>query len=132
MANRRFEMYEIRQILQRLRLGETDRAIARSERVGRVKVASLRQVAAERGWLDPTGPLPDDAVLAERLSSAPRPPQSISSVEVYRSELLAWHAQGIRATTMHRRWPANMATRAVSTPCTGFLTVKPFAHRKPR
>jgi len=102
MANRRFEMYEIRQILQRLRLGETDRAIARSERVGRVKVASLRQVAAERGWLDPTGPLPDDAVLAERLSSAPRPPQSISSVEVYRSELLAWHAQGIRATTMHR------------------------------
>jgi hypothetical protein len=32
MGNRRFEMYPYRQIIQRLRLGESDRAIARAER----------------------------------------------------------------------------------------------------
>ena len=29
MANRRFEMYQYRQVLTRMRLGESDRAIAR-------------------------------------------------------------------------------------------------------
>ena len=29
MANRRFEMYQIRQVLTRMRLGDSDRAIAR-------------------------------------------------------------------------------------------------------
>ena len=53
MGNRRFEMYQHRQIIQRLRLGESDRAIGRAEQVGRVKVAALRELAAQRGWLDP-------------------------------------------------------------------------------
>ena len=33
-------MHQYRQVIQRLRLGESDRAIARAERVGRVTVAS--------------------------------------------------------------------------------------------
>jgi transposase len=102
MANRRFEMYQVRQIIQRLRLGESDREIAQSERVGRPKVASIRCVAAEHGWLDPAGPLPEDATLAEHLRAPRRAPQNISSVEPFRTQLLAWHAQGIRATTMQR------------------------------
>lgn len=102
MANRRFEMYEVRQIIQRLRWGESDRAIARAERVGRVKVAALRQLAGASGWLDPAGALPDDATLAERLGAPRRPPQSVSSVAAFRSELLAWHAQGVPATSMHQ------------------------------
>ena len=73
-------MYQYRQIIQRLRLGETDRAIARAERVGRVKVASLRAVASERGWLDCTGPLPDDAAVSAGLSAPRRPPQNWSTV----------------------------------------------------
>src|SRR5574337_820881 len=98
MANRRFEMYQVRQIIQRLRLGESDRRIARSERVGRPKVAAIRRVAAECGWLDPAGPLPEDAALAEQLGAPRRPPQSVSTVEPFRTQLLAWHAQGIPAT----------------------------------
>jgi transposase len=95
-------MYEFRQIIQRLRLGESDRQIARSERVGRVKVAWLRGLAGERGWLDPAGPMPEDATLAQSLGAPRRPPQSVSSVEPFREQLLSWHAQGIQATTMHR------------------------------
>ena len=99
MGNRRFETYQYRQIIQRLRLGESDRAIGRAERVGRVKVATLRELAAQRGWLDPDGPKPDDASLAAGLGAPQRPPQNLSSVEPFREQLLAWHAQGIQATT---------------------------------
>ena len=95
-------MYQYRQIIQRLRLGESDRAISRAERVGRVKVAALRELAAQRGWLDPAGPMPEDASLAAGVGAAQRPPQNLSTVEPFRAQLLAWHARGIQATTMHR------------------------------
>ena len=100
-------MYQYRQIIQRLRLGESDRAIARAERAGRVKVAALRELAAQRGWLDPAGPMPDDASLAAGLGTPQRPAQNLSSVEPFREQLLAWHAQGIQATTMHRALARN-------------------------
>ena len=95
-------MHQYRQVIQRLRLGEADRAIARAERVGRVKVAALRECAAQRGWLDPAGPMPDDASLGAGLGTPQRPPQNLSSVEPFREQLLAWHGQGIQATTIHR------------------------------
>ena len=102
-------MYQYRQIIQRLRLGESDRAIARAERVGRATVASLRGVASERGWLDPAGPLPDEAALCAGLCAPRRPPQNLSTVEPFREQLLAWHAQGIRVSTMHRALVRNHA-----------------------
>ena len=45
-------MHEVRQIIQRLRLGEKNRKVARAQRVGRDTVANIRRIAAERGWLD--------------------------------------------------------------------------------
>ena len=100
-------MHQYRQVIQRLRLGESDRAIARAERVGRVKVAALRECAAQRGWLDPAGPMPDDASLGAGLGTPQRPPQNLSSVEPFREQLLAWHGQGIQATTIHRALARN-------------------------
>jgi hypothetical protein len=102
MANRSFEMYQYRQIVQRLRQGESDRAIARAERVGRVKVASVRELASERGWLNCADPMPEDAVLSSALRAPRRTPQNLSTVEPFREQLLAWHGRGIPATTMHR------------------------------
>ena len=47
-------MYEIRQVIQRLRLGETDRGIARTQRVGRRTVARIRALAAGQNcWTRP-------------------------------------------------------------------------------
>ena len=63
MANRRFEMFEYRQVLTRMRLGDTDRAIARVGLMGRRKVARLRRTAEAAGWLDVATPLPGDPEL---------------------------------------------------------------------
>jgi len=52
-------MYHYRQILVRMRQGDSDWEIARSKTMGRKKVAHVRAVATERGWLAPGSPLPD-------------------------------------------------------------------------
>jgi hypothetical protein len=63
MANRRFEMHQYRHVLARMRLGDTDRDIARLGLMGRRKAACLRQQAHDHGWLDPAQELPDEATL---------------------------------------------------------------------
>ena len=80
MANRRFEMYQYRQVLTRMRLGESDRAIARSGLMGRRKAGALRDVAGREGWLEPSSVLPDDATLAQVVWSPTSRTQSKSSV----------------------------------------------------
>ena len=56
MSNRRFEMYEIRQVIQRLLRARSDRDVACAQRVGRKTVARVRRQAFERGWLDTRRP----------------------------------------------------------------------------
>jgi transposase len=95
-------MFEIRQIIQRLRLSESVRQIARSQNVGRATVTSIHDIAAEHGWLDPLVPMPEDVTLAAFFKTPRKAPQNVSSVESFRDEILTWHAQGINATTMRR------------------------------
>ena len=71
-------MYEYRQILNRMRLGDTDLSIARTGLAGRSKAGEPRQIAQLAGWLDPATPLPDDATLAEHLDRRSLPASSVS------------------------------------------------------
>jgi hypothetical protein len=72
MANRRFEMFYYRQVIHRMRMGESDRAIAKSRVMGRLKCAQVRAVAERSGWLGP-GPLPDDTELAAAFETEQNP-----------------------------------------------------------
>ncbi len=102
MSNRRFEMYQYRQILVRMRQGDSDRDITRSRLMGRKKVAQIRAIAHERGWLAPDAPLPEDAVLATlfaRPAGVPR--QCVSTLEPWRDQIIAWRNEGIQGTTIH-------------------------------
>ena len=102
MSNRRFEMYQYRQVLVRMRQGDSDRDIARSRLMGRKKVAQLRAVAQERGWLVPDAALPEDAVLATLFARrVDLPSQCISSLEPWRAQIVAWREEGIQGTTIH-------------------------------
>jgi transposase len=95
-------MFEIRQIIQRLRLGESARQIARTQHVGRATVDSIHAIARAQNWLEPLAQIPDDSALAAFFKMARKAPQNASSVEPFREEILAWHAQGINATTIRR------------------------------
>jgi SagB-type dehydrogenase family enzyme len=93
-------MHPYRQILARMRLGDSDRRIARSGLMDRHRIAVLRQIAASAGWLDLRRPLPEDSELFAGLqvrpcpragdAAAAEPPRSASPDE-------AWYRQAIEA-----------------------------------
>lgn len=95
-------MFHYRQVLVRMRQGDSDREIARSKTMGRKKLAHIREVAAECGWLAPAIPLPDDAVLAAAFDRPQKVPAScVSGLEPWRERITQWHSQGIQGTTIH-------------------------------
>ena len=100
MANRKFEMHEYRQVLIRMRLGDSDRAITKAGLMGRRKTGEVRRVAEAAGWLDPKVPLPDDVTLAERLRRRSTRPSTVSLVEPFTDDVKQWWQEGIAATTI--------------------------------
>jgi hypothetical protein len=72
MSNRRFEMHAYWQVIHhRMRLGESDRAIAKTGLMGRLKCAQFRELATAYGWLS-DAPMPEDRQLYEVFESAGR------------------------------------------------------------
>ena len=81
-------MFQYRQTLVRLRLGDFDREIARSRTMGRKKVAQIREIAHARGWLAPHAALPDDAIVAAALMrKEPLPTSCVSTLEPWREQI---------------------------------------------
>jgi len=101
MANRRFEMYQYRQVIHRMRMGETDRAIARSKLMGRLKCAQVRAVADQNGWLKDT-PLPEDPVLVEMFKKSTPNITHDSRCQPHEEQIKKWFEAGIQGTTIHR------------------------------
>jgi transposase len=102
MANRRFEMFQYRQILTHMRAGQSGRQIAKAGLMGRPKAAALRAIAQEQGWLDPDRPLPDDATLAAVFKGEPKSAIASPILQPYQDEIKAWLSQGIAGTTIHQ------------------------------
>jgi transposase len=95
-------MFQYRQVLVRLRQGDTDRQIAKAGLMGRRKAGEVREVASSRDWLDPARPLPDDVALAAAFDrEAPLPSSCVSSLEPFREQIEQWADAGIQGTTMH-------------------------------
>lgn len=102
MTKRRFERYQYRHILTRMRQGDSDLEIARSKTMGRKKIAQVRELASARGWLAPDTALPDDTVLASALVRKESLPSTcISTLEPWRAQIGTWYAAGIQGTTIH-------------------------------
>jgi hypothetical protein len=94
-------MFQYRQVLVRLRQGDSDRDIARSRLMGRPKVAALRGLATAQGWLAPEAALPDDATLSAAMGQARRARSTISTVEPYRAQVERWAAEGVGGIAIH-------------------------------
>lgn len=89
MTNRRFELFEYRQILVRM--------------MGRTKLAVVREEAETRGWLDPASPMPHDTEIASVFGRIPKtvPSSRISTLEPYREQIRNWIAADVQGTTIH-------------------------------
>ncbi|MGF6978233.1 transposase [Paraburkholderia sp. JPY465] len=101
MSRRRFEVFEYRQVLARMRQGDSDRDIASARLMGRGKLKTVRQIALARGWLDPGRPLPDDAELAAIFGHNPKLPRScVSTIEPFRDLVRGWFNADVQGTTI--------------------------------
>ena len=95
-------MYHYRQVLVRMRQGESDRQIAATHLMGRRAAGKLRKQASELGWLDAAHSLPPNeelvAVLQQPKSEHTR---EQSSLHRYREVIARWWSEGIDGTTIH-------------------------------
>ncbi len=94
-------MFQFRQALVRLRAGDTVREIARNGLMGRDKLAALRALAEQRGWLAEGAELPDDRSLAEALGPRRRASSTVSSVEPLRAVVQRWFDAGVQGRAIH-------------------------------
>jgi len=95
-------MHQYRQVIVRMRLGDTDRGIAEGGLMGRRKAAEVRRLAQSHGWLDLDQPLPDDDLLAQTFLSPTDRSQTPSQVLPYREAVEQWRKDGIRGTAIHQ------------------------------
>src|SRR5574344_1681073 len=103
MSNRRFEMYDYRQIIHRIRMGQTDREIARTKIIGRAKCSQIRAIARDKGWISNDSPLPDDAALSDVFAKKSGCNATHESkCRAYEEQIKTWMGEGIHLTTIHR------------------------------
>ena len=101
VANRRFERFEYRQVLTRMRLCDTERAIARAGLMVRRKSAQLHRTAEAADCLDVATALSGDGELSVHLGSVRTQPTVASLAEPHRERITRWWRQGIQGTTIH-------------------------------
>lgn len=94
-------MFQYRQVLVRMRAGDTVRQIARSGLMGREKLGQLRSTALAQGWLAAENDLPDDAAIAAALGPARRAATTISTVEPFREVVRSWVEASVQARAIH-------------------------------
>jgi transposase len=94
-------MFQYRQVLVRLRTGDTVREIARSGLMGRDKLGALRAAAEQQGWLDAGADMPDDAAIVAALGAGRRARSTVSSVQPHREVVKRWLEAGVQGRAIH-------------------------------
>ena len=95
---------DIREILRRLRKGQSDRAVAKALGVDRKTVGRYRKWATKRELLKgPLPPLSDLHQLVNETLNVALPPQNVSSVERYREQVKKLRRDGVEIAAIHER-----------------------------
>ncbi|MEW6232722.1 MAG: IS21 family transposase [Chloroflexota bacterium] len=119
----RLHMNYLRDVIHRLRAGDSGRRIARDLGLSRDTVHKYRLLAEQYGFLAADHPLPEDAILAQMLGPAPRPPQMVSTVEPYRATVQKLLDQGVEMTAIYARLREDYGYTG------GYSSVRRFVHR---
>jgi transposase len=96
-------MNRLRDLINRLRSGESERRIARDMGLSRTTVRKYRERAEPHGYLRPDQPLPDDATLRTAFGPGPRPRPAASTVEPYQEVVQRLVDQGVEMTAIFQR-----------------------------
>jgi transposase len=103
----RLHMNHLRDLIHRLRAGESERCIARDLKISRPTVHKYHLLAKREGYLEVGIALPDDATLRAVLGPGPQPPKIASSLESYQEAVKNLLKQGVEMTAIWQRLKDN-------------------------
>jgi Integrase core domain len=94
-------MTDIRKIIHRLRMGQSNRLIHRELKVHRSMIRELHRLAIVHEWLNPELPMPTDADIAQvwfqkNESLAHHP------LDIYREQFEQWNREGLSSVVIHQ------------------------------
>ncbi len=92
-----------KEIIYRLRAGESERGITRDLGLSRPTVHKYHIKAEMEGYLGTDRELAGNEEILESLGPAPQPPQMFSTVEDYREQVEKYLKQGLKMTAMYQR-----------------------------
>ena len=95
-------MYDYRQIIHRIRMGQTDREIARTKITGRAKCGQIRAIAQGQGWLAGESPLPDDTALSDVFVKKAPDTDPSTKCHSHEEQIKTWLGDGVCLTTIQR------------------------------
>lgn len=101
MKGKETHMIEIRNVIQRLRNGESNRCIHRDLGMHRSIIRDLKELATIHQWLNPESKMPAD----EEISQAWHTKKQITTshpLDPYRESIEQWHRQGYSSIVMQR------------------------------
>jgi transposase len=104
-------MNHLRDIIHRLRAGESERRIARDLKISRPTVHKYHELAQRLGYLEAKIDLPDDPTLTAVLGPGPQPPKIASSLEPYGQVVKNLLKQGVEMTAIWQRLKDNHGYR---------------------
>jgi transposase len=99
----RLQMNHLRDLIRRLRAGESERRIALDMSISRPTVHKYHELAKQQGYLEQDTAIPDDETLQKVLGPGPQPPQIVSSVEPYGEIVKALRKQEVEMVAIWQR-----------------------------
>jgi transposase len=103
----RIQMNHLRDLIHRLKSGESERRIAADMGVSRPTVHKYHELAKKQGYLGKDGVVPSDEVLAEVLGPGPQPPKITSSLEPFGEVVKTLHKQEVEMVAIWQRLREN-------------------------
>ena len=103
----RIHMNQMRDLIQRLKMGESERRIAQDMQVSRPTIHKYHELAKQAGYLEKGAGVPNDETLQKVLGPGPKPPKIVSSLEAYGEVVKTLRNQEVEMVAIWQRLKAD-------------------------
>jgi hypothetical protein len=103
----RIHMNQMRDLIQRLKMGESERRIAQDMQVSRPTIHKYHELAKQAGYLEKGAGIPNDETLQKVLGPGPKPPKIVSSLEPYGEVVKTLRNQEVEMVAIWQRLKAD-------------------------
>lgn len=119
----RIHMNHIRDLVRRLKAGESERRIAQDMQISRTTVHKYRELAEKEGYMKVGAEIPNDEKLQSVLGPGPQAPKIVSSVEQYGEIVKTLRKQEVEMVAIWQRLKDNYGYSG------SYSSIRRYVHR---